>query len=876
MTDPIHLSDDDLISLRELLNLTDDDSRAALGPRVGKAVAIDGYAWLKGKKAPQAVRPAEAYLPNQIAREPNGWSQAAAETEGIRWIDPRYLQVLRVGPEAEGRARRLFVTLGATLYPRIERRAPAEQRSAIERASLPVTQKEALDRLDYRCWHLSGDWVSLDIDRVVQDITLLKINPGRRARARALFETLSRSWERLEDKMTAQAMYQYYSWKSAGTVPATWLARLASEEWLSTKGGRKSAPMRLAIETPLTRLTRGDDRNQYAAELTEEDASSPLIAALGIKGNAPTSELLKELTALRDSRGSEVAPRDLRALYAALAAHCPRSGSLPTSVGDVSITELRRAFSLRPGLILTTQGWKTRDETFIGLPIFKQRRFFVPDSKYLESLWRVLEIRRPTAEDCIDVLAEIANTGKPPVSNDRAVIVDTLHYLREHADALPTSAKRRLAKLPLWTSNGWHQRPVFASADSSLDTALEPHLPIWKPGVVPNTLDPIPSLLGVQILDDNSFKLQRMDTEPTEELTRVQYLTALRLLHDSLDRRSPAVSQSGEWTRLESLDIRRAPDLTVQFRLPNKKPIRLQREIHLDYPDTLYLHDDETLGTLEAGEVLSRFFSPDQREFIVWAWQCAWHRAETEGPPADLLELARPEIDDTDPLEALADAGNRQVGKRIFAGGALKHEKHVRAGKPPEPAVPRELKTFDDIVITAVTYEGAPTSKSEQKPVKRRKLRGDVPESPDKPTSDAPARNAEWAAKDSERRGFELLATVIQNLDGSVPRDYRSIRNLGADSVDELKRFFELKVYTGELPDWIRLEPSQVERAVRAGNDFFLVVIGGIEKGKPTSMRIIANPLKVLGWRKSTGIGLSGIRAAGLKIDISDEPSGNE
>jgi hypothetical protein len=185
----------------------------------------------------------------------------------------------------------------------------------------------------------------------------------------------------------------------------------------------------------------------------------------------------------------------------------------------------------------------------------------------------------------------------------------------------------------------------------------------------------------------------------------------------------------------------------------------------------------------------------------------------------------------------------------------------------------RELKSFDEIVIKAVTYENAVTSKPEQKPVKRRKLRGNLPESAAEPTGDTPTPMAGWTAKDSERRGFELLATVIQSIDGSVPRDYRSIQNLGADSIDELKRFFELKVYTSDLPDSIRLEPSQVERAVRAKDDFFLVVIGSIEKGRPTSMRIIANPLKALGWRKSTSIGLSGIRAAGLKIDISDEQS---
>src|SRR5262249_37922721 len=142
-------------------------------------------------------------------------------------------------------------------------------------------------------------------------------------------------------------------------------------------------------------------------ELNEADAGSPVVKALGVKGTAPASELVRELASLRDKHPELVQPADVRAHYAALAALCRRDGAGET-VGDLTVTDLRRAFNTRPGLVATSLGWKTGHDVRIGRPIFGGRRPFVADADPLRPLWRTLGIASPSAADCLDVLDEIS------------------------------------------------------------------------------------------------------------------------------------------------------------------------------------------------------------------------------------------------------------------------------------------------------------------------------------------------------------------------------------------------------------------------------------------------------------------------------------
>jgi hypothetical protein len=50
----------------------------------------------------------------------------------------------------------------------------------------------------------------------------------------------------------------------------------------------------------------------------------------------------------------------------------------------------------------------------------------------------------------------------------------------------------------------------------------------------------------------------------------------------------------------------------------------------------------------------------------------------------------------------------------------------------------------------------------------------------------------------------------------------------GANAVDALSRFYELKAYSSAEPDTVSLTPAEFQRAVESDN-FFLVVVSGLE-----------------------------------------------
>jgi hypothetical protein len=60
---------------------------------------------------------------------------------------------------------------------------------------------------------------------------------------------------------------------------------------------------------------------------------------------------------------------------------------------------------------------------------------------------------------------------------------------------------------------------------------------------------------------------------------------------------------------------------------------------------------------------------------------------------------------------------------------------------------------------------------------------------------------------DREDEALQLLAAALKTIDGASLRDYRHLL-VGA----ELRRFFEIKAFAGDIRDEIRLEPSQLQR----------------------------------------------------------------
>jgi hypothetical protein len=101
--------------------------------------------------------------------------------------------------------------------------------------------------------------------------------------------------------------------------------------------------------------------------------------------------------------------------------------------------------------------------------------------------------------------------------------------------------------------------------------------------------------------------------------------------------------------------------------------------------------------------------------------------------------------------------------------------------------------------------------------------------------------------------------------------------------VDTLDRFYELKVHLGDEPDTIRLEESQIRRALSTPN-FFLVVVSDIEgaDARP-KVRIIVYPVHQLTMTHSSSVSYTGVRSTEHslvyhleQVANDDEPSDDE
>lgn len=106
------------------------------------------------------------------------------------------------------------------------------------------------------------------------------------------------------------------------------------------------------------------------------------------------------------------------------------------------------------------------------------------------------------------------------------------------------------------------------------------------------------------------------------------------------------------------------------------------------------------------------------------------------------------------------------------------------------------------------------------------------------------------------------------NGEASGLQDYRHLRGIGADALDKLKRYFEIKSYYGSMPNEITLTANEAERAFVEKDKFFLAVISGLEQGYETTVRIVPNPLQNLKPKSNTSVTLCGVMSSKSAIEV--------
>ncbi len=113
--------------------------------------------------------------------------------------------------------------------------------------------------------------------------------------------------------------------------------------------------------------------------------------------------------------------------------------------------------------------------------------------------------------------------------------------------------------------------------------------------------------------------------------------------------------------------------------------------------------------------------------------------------------------------------------------------------------------------------------------------------------------------------------------------DLRTQRGVGADAIDDLGRFFALKVHAGAEPDQVKLTNAEVRRALST-DDYFLVVVSEVEgaDARPR-VRVVVDPLKQLQPLDQGEIILSGVKSSTSTIfdfspvaDSTQSTEGNE
>jgi hypothetical protein len=612
-----------------------------------------------------------------------------------------------------------------------------------------------------------------------------------------------------------------------------------------------------------------------------------VLAALGVTGEPSTGDLVRRLRELRDRPPDPTTvAADVALIYQGLADRLASRARIP---GDLSAAGLRQAFAGGAGLVRTNLGWCPPAHVLAGKPVFGNRQPFAPQVPGADRLWAVLQIRAPALSDCLAVLVELARTRTPLDVRDQTIALETLRLLAELVgeEALAPAVRRRLARLPVWTTQGWQTaRPVYAIDDPALALGLATEAPVWQPG---GELGQFRGLLShlrlTELAADSTTVVDAAAADVDEEATAL-LRAAVPLLREDLARNDPTTEAASEvgWDRLAAFQVRVNGNLRVRVGGladgPRVVPIAAKAD-----PDAavLYLNDPTLLARVDGGgRAVAGLFVADRRG-VAQAWLAACDNARA-GREALRLQLAEEQAAQEEAQTAADIAARLTVFRRQTESA------HARS-RMARPIRTASAATAGADVPTVLSTPPAATSRVLVDPDHLRvadprgRLVGGRPGT--RPGSPGPFRAASggqrandlpapkpqgavphhsaappsYTGGTKESIGLELVRMVLAS-DADAMRDLRAQHGVGADAVDALERFFELKVYAGAEPDRITLEDAQIRRAMSTP-DFFLVIVSGVEgQDAAPRVRVIVDPLGQLEMTETSSVSFTGVRAS--------------
>ena len=884
----VSLTDEQAKALRDAFEVMDPEERTDIGADVGRAISLDAYTYEDKRLRTTKAHPGHVYLPRRIDREPDSFAVAAEKASGLTWLSEKYSEVLRspFGRSGVG-AQRFLRLLGAETAPRLHEHPQLERRyvglpKGLYRQVEGGPEARVQEMQKRGATYTLEDYDTPDLRAVAEDIACERLKRPRRKRAGALLATLGRAWQRsLNEYGEVESADNHRRWLRRGQIRAYWLWQVGDIAWLDDESGTPRRPAELRVRTPGNEAIYGDDSPDYLHQELYQPNRQAILRAIGVSGDPSRSELVDRLRRLRDSFFQGEASlstsnphREAAIVYKALA-HDLR---VTTSRADLNPAQLRAEFQQGQGLLLTNQGWLPPRSVLAGPRIFRAYRAFVPQVEGAEPLWRALNLRVPSADDCVKVIQEIARKSGEPDDEDMTILLETLRALALHYRNGNTVQPRRLTRLALRTSKGWmRKRPVYATDDPVLARGLKDQLPLWEPG---GELEQFHPLLGPLRVEE----IRTADTEvidPTladvdEEATEL-FQKALDLLEEDLARNDPKLAESIQvpWEEVRGFDVRVHPSLSLRIRAgtggnDGEYTSKIVAKVDTAH-GIVFISRHSVLPRVDGGgRALAALFEGNPRR-LAQAWRAACDRAE-EGIEARRVELAqqRDERDRekiereisrrTSSFQELTAANGSAAGR----SGRTTSSRPARNGnngsrKAAELGPPRILVDPDSLIVVD-PYGSVEKGKS----VTHNRLGGNKGLADPRKISTSPLNRSRlrgYSDKEKEDVGMQLVHKLLSSDRGEIV-DLRTQRGVGADAIDSMKRFYELKVIAGTEPDQVTLTNSEVRRA-KSTDKFFLIVVSGVEgvDARP-KLRVFVDPLNQLQETHNGSITLSGVRSA--------------
>jgi hypothetical protein len=652
----------------------------------------------------------------------------------------------------------------------------------------------------------------------------------------------------------------------------------------------------------------GPNDSLYGAEISDMESHLQVLEMLGVQTFPRASRIVEILTDLRATGDtSSETMSQAAALCNALAQHCVAvTGdiSAESRIDDMTVSEIRKKFGTarnHPGLILAGGQWLPPVALFRGAPIFRNRRSFVPERGRADRLWEVLNVRSPTIRDCIEVHEEI--TAVERNSSDDAMLIDIYRHLASLLSNANTAERKQIARIALWDGNRWtRHRPIFAIDDPALTDELSSRLATWQCPASLASIDGLPVAMRVTVLERGSFIPTGIDPRAQAEGRSITptFAAAVRHLKDRLVRTDPDLYDaiSIAWTALENAQIALVPNLTLDVQINGHPNVEIPARAHVLWdplPVLVCIANPDEAGYEETtGRAISAMFArnaPDgrslDRDKISLIWASAWTRALKGDQAADLNLARNSESADTvlnGLAVGLADGKERRAAISRLPKQPAKINVYA-ADMPADLSIPatqnenqqsiilRQLKDPSEFIVGGVEIVPESITRGKSKLSRMVTLRAISTGSTG--VSNAPqSRKAPvaYTREEIETLAYQVLETVLRTA-GREAEDFRHIRRIGADVVDDLGRYYEIKGSFGEMPDTIDLTAHEVKRAQMAKKgEFFLAVISGLEEGYPYRLRIIPDPLDNLEWGENGTLTLTGVRTA-KSIVIYEESS---